>query len=131
MGYFVRKLEELPVSKVEGAHGGTGVLEVVQLLGNQEGVGFPGNPDDFESDVNFLHRLVLPQGTCIGMHKHVNSEEFYYIEKGNAVMIADGNEIHMPPHSVFMINPGSEHSFLNCQTEDVVALVMEVNLDNK
>ena len=82
MGYFVRKLEELPVSKVEGAHGGTGVLEVVQLLGNQEGVGFPGNPDDFESDVNFLHRLVLPQGTCIGMHKHVNSEEFYYIEKG-------------------------------------------------
>ena len=48
MGYFVRKLEELPVSKVEGAHGGTGVLEVVQLLGNQEGVGFPGNPDDFE-----------------------------------------------------------------------------------
>ena len=24
MGYFVRKLEELPVSKVEGAHGGTG-----------------------------------------------------------------------------------------------------------
>ena len=81
MGYFVRKLEELPVSKVEGAHGGTGVLEVVQLLGNQEGVGFPGNPDDFESDVNFLHRLVLPQGTCIGMHKHVNSEEFYYIRK--------------------------------------------------
>ena len=67
----------------------------------------------------------------IGMHKHVNSEEFYYIEKGNAVMIADGNEIHMPPHSVFMINPGSEHSFLNCETEDVVALVMEVNLDNK
>lgn len=65
------------------------------------------------------------------MHKHVNSEEFYYIEKGNAVMIADGNEIHMPPHSVFMINPGSEHSFLNCETEDVVALVMEVNLDNK
>ena len=52
MGYFVRKLEELPVSKVEGAHGGTGVLEVVQLLGNQEGVGFPGNPDDFESDRN-------------------------------------------------------------------------------
>lgn len=46
-------------------------------------------------------------------------------------MIADGNEIHMPPHSVFMINPGSEHSFLNCETEDVVALVMEVNLDNK
>ena len=32
MGYFVRKLEELPVSKVEGEHGGTGVLEVVQLL---------------------------------------------------------------------------------------------------
>ena len=34
MGYFVRKLEDLPVSKVEGAHGGPGVVEVVHLLGN-------------------------------------------------------------------------------------------------
>ena len=54
MGYFVRKLEELPVSKVEGAHGGTGVLEVVQLLGNQEGVGFPGNPEITVWFVGFL-----------------------------------------------------------------------------
>ena len=42
MGYFVRKLEELPVSKVEGAHGGTGVLEVVQLLGKPGGRWIPG-----------------------------------------------------------------------------------------
>ena len=98
----------------------------------QGGRWIPGNPDDFES-MSTLHRLVLPQGTCIGMHKHVNSEEFHYIEKGNAVMIADGKRNPYATSQCFYDKSGKRNilfELLNCETEDV-ALVMEVDLDNK
>ena len=128
MSYVKRNLEELTITKVENAHGGVGPLYVAQLLGVQDGAIFPGDRMDFQSKVHFVHRLKLPKGTSIGVHRHTNTEEFYYVEQGHAVMIADGKEIDMPPHSIFLIKSGSEHAFLNRETEDVIAIVMEIGL---
>lgn len=128
MGYLKRELNDLSVSTVEGAHGGNGKLHVYQMLGFQEGATFPGNKDDFESSVNFVHRLVLPAGSSIGMHKHTTTEEFYYIERGSVIMNTELESLQMNEHSIFLIKPDSSHEIINDSLEDAIIIVMEISL---
>ena len=128
MSYLKRELRDLQITTVSGAHGGSGDLHVAQLLGFQEGADFPGDKTDFDSPVNFVHRLVLPAGSSIGMHQHTDTEEFYYLEKGSVTMVTEKERIAMSEHSIFLIKPDSSHEIINESTDDAVIIVMEITL---
>lgn len=128
MSYLKRELQDLEIITVNGAHGGNGDLHVAQLLGFQEGADFPGNKEDFQSPVNFVHRLILPAGSSIGMHQHTDTEEFYYIERGSVIMVTEKEEIEMKDHSIFLIKPDSSHEIINKSKEDAIIIVMEITL---
>ncbi len=128
MSYLMRTLEDLELTTVSGAHGGDGDLHVSQLLGFQEGADFPGDKTDFQSPVNFVHRLILPAGSSIGMHQHLDTEEFYYIERGSVVMVTEKERIPMGNHSIFLIKPDSSHEIVNESKEDAIIIVMEIAL---
>ncbi len=128
MPYIYRGKADVKTCAVNDAHGGVGTIFVRQLLGFQEGADFPGDPNDFEAPVNFAHRLELPPGSSIGTHFHADTEEFYYVFEGDALMISEGKEIPMSSDSIFLIKRGTSHSFENNSEKPVTVFVVEFRL---
>lgn len=126
MSYIIRKENEVELTQIKNAHGGDGTIKVRQLLGDLPGSGLPGFPMDFQTPVNFVHIVTLPPSTSIGYHDHPNNEEFYYVISGTARMTVDGEDLKMPEGSIFLIKKGSGHSFHNDSSNDLIAMVMEV-----
>lgn len=126
MPYILRDESIVELSPIKEAHGGQGTIQVRQLLGDIPGSTLPGFLEDFDSPTNFLHIVTLPPGSSIGLHPHVNNEEFYYVIKGNAMMIVDDEKFSMPQGSVCLIKKGSTHAYLNESNEDLVTMVVEL-----
>lgn len=125
MSYILRNPEDITESPISNAHGGDGTIQVRQVLGDIPGSGLPGFPKDFETPVNFVHIVTLPAGTSIGYHEHPNNEEIYYVIKGEATMVCDGDTLLMKEGAIFLIKKGSGHSFENRSEKDIIALVSE------
>lgn len=125
MSYILRNPEDITECPMTGAHGGDGTIQVRQVLGDLPGSGLPGFPKDFETPVNFVHIVTLPAGSSIGYHEHANNEEIYYVIKGQATMVCDGETMLMKEGSIFLIKKGSGHAFENRSDQEVVAFVSE------
>lgn len=126
MPYILRDESNVTQTPINDAHGGTGTINVFQLLGDIPGSGLPGFPEDFDSPTNFLHIVTLPPGSSIGLHPHKNNEEFYYVISGTGSMIVDGEKFTMPKGSVCLIKKGSWHAYLNEGDVDLVTMVVEM-----
>jgi mannose-6-phosphate isomerase-like protein (cupin superfamily) len=55
----------------------------------------------------------LPAGAATIPHRHVKTEEIYYILEGNGVMRIDGEEAPVGPGDAIAIPPGAEHQITN------------------
>ena len=131
MSFVSRKREDVVNFPVEDCHDGEGVIYVRQLLGYEPLLPVPGNPDDFETLLNFMHETTLPVGTSVGLHPHVGNEELYYVIEGKGEMTIDGQKIIMEPGSVTLAKNGSEHAFKNIGDTDLRIVVIEAVLDAK
>lgn len=98
---FVRP-QDVMEEKGEGYHGGSGSFSRRTLFENIEG-----------SAVKYVRDIVIPAGSVVGLHSHVDDEEIFYFISGDGIVIVDGERQQIIPGSVVLTLPGSSHGIEN------------------
>lgn len=94
----------------EKSHGGEGKYFVRTLL-----------TDEFDSSMKYVRELTLEPGSSIGMHKHENDEEIYYVISGSGIMIVDDEENPVKEGDIVLTKSGSIHGLRN-NTQDILKI---------
>lgn len=73
-------------------------------------------------------RIILPPGSSVGWHQHVNETEPYYILKGKADFIDNDRKVtQVTAGDVCLIKPGDFHSLENNYDADVEFMALVYN----
>lgn len=69
-----------------------------------------------------LAEATLPPGTSTTKHRHLKSEEIYYILSGHGSMTVGGETQEVMPHDAVLTPPGVPHELANTGGEPLVFL---------
>ena len=115
---LLKRREDMPHKPLPECHGGRGDLDWVGVLGGEDLAG---------RRLRFFHDDVLPPGVTIGVHRHTDDEEYYYIVSGRGVMTLDGERFEVAAGDIAAVFPGGEHGLENTSGEDLRVLVISVS----
>lgn len=107
----IRKNNEIGWIDFDKCHDGEGVLHCKSLLDGWEG-----------SKFKFMHCDDMKAGVSIGVHKHIASEEIYYLISGSGILTYDDVEYEMQPGDISFCTMGHSHGFL--ATSDSILIVV-------
>jgi mannose-6-phosphate isomerase-like protein (cupin superfamily) len=103
----------------KASHGGAGPVELYEIWGKA----------DFESNVDFIDRVVVPPGSTIGFHKHGKNEEMYIFLKGTGLMKIEGEEV-VTKEGDMILNPAEgSHGLTNISIENIDILALQMNIN--
>lgn len=102
----------------ERAHGGEGQVSVCRSL----------IASDFVGPWHFVDYAVLPPGSSIGLHRHGEDEELYFILEGGGLMTVDGERRRVRRGDLILNRPGGIHGLENVSDQRLSILVIEVGL---
>ncbi len=82
--------------------------------------------DEITGKARLLARLRLQKNCSIGLHRHDDEEEVYYILSGKGVVTDDGKEHQVGPGDAVLTGGGGSHSIRNSEEEplDFVAVIL-------
>lgn len=115
---FIRRREEMVRTTAVESHGGKGVLDWTKVIASDE---------TKDKHLRFFFDLVLPPGVSIGIHKHENDEEYYYIISGAGIITLDGEQLEVGPGDVTAAFTGGTHGLANDSERDLRVLVIGVS----
>ncbi len=107
--------QRLPLSK---CHDGVGDLQWTEVLNYSA---------DREKRLNFFHDDILKPGVSIGIHRHEDDEEYYYIISGKGIMTLDGEEFEVGPGDITAVYPGGCHCLRNHTDRDLRIIVVSMS----
>lgn len=96
------------------SHNGTGSVDLYEIWGKS----------DFNSNIDFIDRVVVHPGSTIGFHKHSENEEMYIVLKGKGLMKIEGDEISIKKGDMILNPAGGRHGLVNNSEEDIDILVV-------
>ena len=111
----IQRRGEMTRRPLPECHGGRGALDWTEVLGGVVQAG---------RRLAFLHDDVLPPGVSIGVHRHEDDEEYYYILAGRGTMTLDGERFLVAAGDVTAIFPGGSHGLENDSDADLRVLVI-------
>ena len=76
----------------------------------------------FEDANNRIMRGLLHPGASLGMHRHEQNSEIYYILSGPATVLIDDGEEHLKAGEMHYCPMGHAHSLINSGNQDLVFL---------
>jgi len=114
----VRNVFSLP-KELTTAHGGQGKIEFCR----------PFQIHELDSALAFVDYVELQPGTSIGLHRHAEDEEIYFLIAGSGVMTLNGESFDVKAGDLIRNPPGGEHSFLACGDSVSRILVFDVAQD--
>ena len=82
---------------------------IYEMIGAPEGLG--------GTEKHSFVVVEIPPGGSSSRHYHHESEETYYILKGTAKMVIDGEEFQLAPSDAVLIQPPEKHKILNTGDE--------------
>ena len=97
---FLRKKSDMPAKDTDRCHHGRGAGHWTGVLDGEA----PGG-----KRLRFIHDDILPPGTSIGIHRHTNDQEYYYVVSGGGIMTLDGQEYEITAGGVAAVLPGGYH----------------------
>lgn len=71
-----------------------------------------------------LAAVTIPPGKSSAVHYHLVSEETYYLLRGLARMVVDGQAFRLLPGQACLIHPGERHQIHNIGDEDLEFLAV-------
>ena len=105
-------------SSMNNARGGKGPWSMEHILTAEELLGHG----------RLFARALLPAGSSIGWHRHINEFELYYVLSGQAVYTdEDGSQTVMKPGESSIIKPGKCHMIDNTFDTDCELIFMVIN----
>ena len=107
---MIKKKNDREVEVRQNMRGGTGAVTVRHYL----------KPEEIKARTRLCAELILPPGTSIGVHDHVEEDEIYIIQKGKGAMTDGGKEILVEAGDAILTGQGASHSIKNTGTEDLV-----------
>ena len=107
---MIKKKGSQEIEIRENMRGGAGKVTVRHYLKSEE----------IKARARLCAELVLPPGTSIGNHDHVNEDEIYIIQKGRGLMTDGGKEFSVEAGDAILTGQGASHSVKNTGTEDLV-----------
>ena len=99
---------------IEHCHGGKDSIHFFRIFESK----------DFESNCSFVDRSILPPGSSIGLHKHGQNEEMYFIIEGRGIMTVDGEEREVKEGYVVLNKANGTHGLRNESNKDLKILVI-------
>lgn len=112
---LLKRHEMMERAPLPECHGGNGALDWTNVLSDGDQAG---------RHVRFLHDNFLAPGVSIGVHRHTDDEEYYYILSGEGIMTLDGVRYAVQSGDITAVFPGGEHGLENTGSEDMHILVI-------
>jgi mannose-6-phosphate isomerase-like protein (cupin superfamily) len=103
----------------QSSHGGTGPVDLYEVWSKA----------DFNSDIDFIDRVVVPPATTVGYHQHGDNEEMYILLNGEGLMTIDGNEVAVKRGDMILNAPGGKHGLVNNSNKDIDLLVIQISIN--
>ena len=112
---MIRHFEELQTMNAPHK-GGKGAIQAALLL----------NEGEFEGKGRVFNHCVLKPGCSVGLHRHVNDFEVYYILKGKGLYSDNGKLVPVAAGDVAICKNGEEHMLENDSDADLefIALIL-------
>ncbi len=82
------------------------------------------HPDSHGNLKQSLAEATVPSGTQTQLHLHKQSEEIYYITRGQGVMTIGENKFSVKVGDSILIPPNTPHQIQNDHSEDLIFLCM-------
>lgn len=99
------------------AHGGEGLIRFARIA----------ERSDVSGNCNFIDVAVLPPGTSIGLHRHSEREEEYYLVlRGRGVMRRNDERFPVAAGDLIRNPCGGAHSLANTGPDDLQIFVFEL-----
>ncbi len=100
----------------ECSHEGKGLIDKVRAFSST----------DFETPLEFIDYVRVPPGTSIGLHRHGESEEVYFVIEGAGEMTENGETFTVRKGDI-VVNPKfGSHGLSNNTKEEILLLIFEV-----
>lgn len=90
--------------------------KIFEMIGRPEHLG--------GSTQHSFGHVVIPPDCSSRPHYHPKAEETYYILKGAARMVVEGEEFELRPGDALLILPPEKHQIFNDSSEDLEFLVV-------
>ncbi|MDD5226441.1 MAG: cupin domain-containing protein [Candidatus Omnitrophica bacterium] len=107
---MIKKKSSRETEKRKDMRGGTGEVTIRHYL----------KPDEIKARTRLCAELILPPGTSIGPHDHVEEDEIYIIQKGQGLMTDSGKEFPVAAGDAVLTGQGASHSVKNTGAGDLV-----------
>lgn len=115
---YLKKASQMKEVPLRECHGGQGDVKWTDVLS--------GSPVEGKR-LNFIHDDILKPGVTIGVHRHEDDEEYYYIISGQGIMTLDGKEYDVGPGDIAAVFPGGTHGLSNNSQHDIRIIVFSVS----
>lgn len=100
---MIKSVTEMIKELRDEMRGGKGTVEITHIL----------NEDEIKGKCRMFAKVKLNPGCSIGMHKHEQEEEVYYIISGSGIINDNGEIREVKGGDVIITGNGAEHSIEN------------------
>ena len=107
---MIRRKNDREVEVRQHMRGGAGAVTVRHYF----------KPEEIKAATRLCAELLLPPGTDIGLHDHVEEDEIYIIQKGHGLMTDGDKKFTVEAGDAILTGQGSSHSIKNTGDEDLV-----------
>ena len=98
--------QNIPKVKIDNMRGGEGFVYIQKLT----------------TENYLMARITIPQFSSIGLHTHVDDNEYIYVEKGRGECLINDKWLPLNKGNSYLTSKGSSHSIRNNFCEDLIII---------
>lgn len=111
---MIQRSGNMEVESRSQMRGGKGAIEVTHLL----------QQNQLKGKCRFIGSMLIKPGCSIGLHRHDDEEEIYYVIQGEGTVEDNGVRQQIKAGDVMLTGDGSSHSIENTGNGDMVVLAV-------